>query len=303
MKILYTLYSILNTSYSIPKLAFCLLIASTIMMFLNDNVSAQSLRVAPLKYEEQLKLGAEKIGYVDVSNPSGSTITVNTQVQAFRQMNIQGDLEFYDDEQIQKAIEVDVDEFELGPREAARIFFSINSNKLPEGGVYAAVLFSADEERVADSEDIEISAINTTSRVGTLLILENGDNGVRDGDISKLDIPFWQLGTGINGAVEFSAFEGERFLAFEPGLKMSVPIAGEKDTETGLVFAGNTRRFDVDMPGDYIGIFPVKAIDEVTGSTEHDWVFAVTGIWRIIVPFFLLAITASILLQRYFSSR
>lgn len=301
-------YSVLRTTYYIPVLTLCFLTASTFTVLLSSGASAQSppvtpIRITPLKYEEQLELGAEKTGYVDVSNPGDTNITIKTQVQAFRQMNIEGDLEFYDDERIQKAIQMDLREFELGPREAARVFFDINSNQLPEGGVYAAVLFAAEESRGDDRDNLERSAINIISRVGTLLILENGDKGVKRGSISKLGIPFWQFGAGIDGDVEFTADKGERSIAFEPQLKTSIPIAGEKETETGLVFAGNTRQFSIGSHGDYLGIFPVKVTDEVTGSIGSSWVLAVTGIWRTIAPLFLLVIMASILLQRYFLHR
>lgn len=255
------------------------------------------LKVTPLKYEEQLQLGSEKTGYVDVSNSSDRTVTITTQVQAFRQVTIDGDLEFYDDEQIQSAIEVDVDEFELGPREAARIFFAIDSNQLPEGGVYAAVFFRSG---TPEAELEETSQISTTSRVGTLLLLENGQGGIKRGKFSQLDLPFWQLGNGINGYTEFTGSDRERSLAFTPELQTDIPIAGRQPVESGLVFAGHSRGFDIDRSGNYIGIFPVTVTDEVSGQQIRQWVVAVTGVWRLIVPLFIVALTISYLLQRYF---
>lgn len=259
-------------------------------------VHAFGLKVSPLKYEEQLKLGAEKTGYVDVSNPGDFSVTVGTEVQAFRQINTDGDLEFYDDKQIQKGVEVDVDEFQLAPREAARIYFAVDSNQLPEGGVYAAILFSTEEDQ---ADKLETSAIGTTSRVGTLLILENGDKGVKKGGIRNINIPFWQFGKGIEGDVNFVAADQEKSIAFEPGLRSSLPIARERDMESGLVFPGNTRRFKLDRTGGYFGVFPVEVTDEVTGDSERTWVFALTGIWQVIIPFIVLILIIGVLVARY----
>lgn len=259
--------------------------------------ASEFLKIAPLKYEEQLELGSEKTGYVDVSNPNDTTVTVTTQVQAFRQVTIDGDLEFYDDEQIQAAVEVDVDEFELGPREAARVFFEIDSNQLPEGGVYAAVFFRSEPP---EAELEGTSQISTTSRVGTLLLLENGQGGVKEGRFSQLELPFWQFGNGINGYTEFTGSDRERSLAFTPELQTDIPIAGSQPVESGLVFAGHTRGFDIDRSGNYIGIFPVTVTDEVSGQETRQWVVAVTGVWRLIVPLFVAALVISYVLQRYF---
>lgn len=285
------------------KTLFLIVSITTIYLLLSIFLSTQTtpvhafgLKVSPLKYEEQLKLGAEKTGYVDVSNPGDFNVTVGTEVQAFRQINTDGDLEFYDDEQTQKGVEVDVDEFQLAPREAARIYFAIDSNQLPEGGVYAAILFSTEENQ---ADKLETSAIGTTSRVGTLLILENGDKGVKKGGIRNINLPFWQFGKGIKGDVDFAAADQEKSIAFEPGLRSSLPIAGERDMEGGLVFPGNTRRFELDRTGGYFGVFPVEVTDEVTGDSERTWVFALTGIWQIIIPFIVLILVIGIFVGRY----
>lgn len=288
----------LNTKYFL--LFAVTLITTFTLMLSGHSVQAQSLRVEPLKYEEQLELGSEQTGFVDVSNPSDFDVIVSTEVEAFRQINTDGDLEFYEDEQISEGIEIDVDEFDLGPREAARIFFEIDSNQLPEGGVYAALLFSVD---AGGSDELDTSGFGTTTRVGTLLLLENGDEGQRSGEFRSLDIGFWQFGSGISGSTEFAALDGERSVAFTPELNTSVPIAGLEPVESGLVFAGNSRVFDIDREGDYLGIFPVAVSDSITGDTERQWVVAVTGVWQIIVPLFIIAILLSLALQYYFSRR
>ena len=277
-----------------------LTLTMSIFAFSSGSVSAQSIRVEPLKYDEQLELGQEKTGYVDVSNPGDFDITVSTEVEAFRQINTDGDLEFYEDEQISQGINIDVDEFDLGPREAARIFFDIDSNQLPEGGVYAALLFAVES---GEGDGLEASGFGTTTRVGTLLLLENGDQGERNGSFSLLDMKFWQFGSGISGEVEFAVSEGDRSVAFTPELGASMPIAGREAVESGLVFAGNSRVFDIEREGNYLGLFPVTVSDEVTGAETSRWVLAVTGVWQIIVPLFIVAILLSLALQYYFSRK
>ncbi len=266
----------------------------------SGSVSAQSIRVEPLKYDEQLELGQEKTGYVDVSNPGDFDITISTEVEAFRQINTDGDLEFYEDEQISQGINIDVDEFDLGPREAARIFFEIDSNQLPEGGVYAALLFAVES---GEGDGFEASGFGTTTRVGTLLLLENGDEVERDGSFIFLDMSFLQFGSAISGVTEFAASDGERYVAFTPELSVSMPIAGQESLESGLVFAGNSRVFDIEREGNYLGLFPVTVSDEVTGEEISRWIFAVTGVWQIIVPLFILAILLSLVLQYHFSRK
>lgn len=276
----------------------CLLTIAGAVLWWNDTAYMTSfLRVSPLQYKEQLELGAEKVGYVDVSNPDDFEVTITTEVQAFRQINSEGDLEFYDDEHVQKGINVDVDTFELGPREAARVFFEIDTNRLPEGGVYAALLFRSSKGDLNSGT----SHISTTTRAGPLLILENGDGGVREGGISQLDMPWWQFGSGISGRVAFKASEdSQKALAFEPQLGTDIPLAGDEAMSSGLVFPGNTREFTLERDGHYLGIFPVSVTDSVTGDNQRQWILAVTGVWQIILPAFLAAIAASIGLQRYF---
>ncbi len=275
-----TLSSVICTKATFLVTATIILSVALSLIAAKHPVNAFGLKVSPLKYEAQLELGDKKLGYIDVSNPSDFSVTVTPEVEAFRQIDTDGNLEFYEDEQLKKGITLNQNRFDLGPREAARIFFTINSNNLPEGGVYGALLFGINSQ---DEQSGDRPSIATTTRVGTLLLLENGDNGVKNGKISRFDIPFWQFGDGINGSVAFRAQESERALAFAPELQTVLPLAGETGMESGLVFPGNTRDFTINRHGSYIGVFPVEVKDEITGSTQRSWVLAVTGIWRIII--------------------
>ena len=266
------------------------------VLFGSSSAYSLGLKVTPLKYEEVLEVGEQKTGFVDVANPNDSDIIVQTSVEGFRQINNQGDLEFFEDERLEAGIEIDVDEFELGPREAARIQFDINTNNLPEGGVYAALFFQTETQGTTD----DISGIGTTARVGTLLILQNGE-GDKIGKITDLSMPFWQFGTGIGGSLSFHNDETDKSIGFNPGLSMEVTPWGERvDQESGLVLPGVTRDFDIERRGDYFGILPITVYDDVTGEEVSTWVFAITGLWRFILPFLLLTAVASLLLQRYF---
>lgn len=257
---------------------------------------SMGLKITPLKYEETLEVGEEKTGYVDVANPNDQTITVSSEVQAFRQINSRGDLEFYGSERYKEAIQIDVEEFELEPREAARVRFDIDSSALPEGGVYAALFF----ETTAQETSEDISSIGTSARVGTLLILQNGE-GVKSGRIDDLNLSFWQLGDGIEGSLAYHNSDEEKAIGFNPELKTQVtPWGGVTDMESGLVLPGVTRELAVNQPGDYLGLIPVTVIDDTTGSEKNTWVFAVTGLWRLILPVFLLTLLGSLILQRYF---
>lgn len=266
-------------------LVIMLLLGSMIVRSYPAN--AFGLKVAPLKYEAQLELGDEKIGYVDVSNPNDFTVTVTPEIEAFRQIDTDGNLEFYEDIRLQEGITLNQNKFDLGPRKAARVFFTINSNNLPEGGVYGALLFGVNNR---GGQSDERSSIATTTRVGTLLLLKNGDAGVRKGRISRVDIPLWQFGEGIEGNVAFHTQKSRHALAFEPQLQFTIPLAGKTDVNSGIVFPGNTRDFTIQRQGNYFGIFPVEVTDEITGSTQRSWVVAITGIWQIIIPAVFIAV-------------
>lgn len=260
-----------------------------------SQAGAVGLRATPLKYEEQIELGSSKTGFVDVSNPNDVTITITTSVRGFRQVDLDGNLEFYEDEQLNEGIAINVDRFDLGPREAARVFFQIDSNKLPEGGVYGVLFFETTSQKASPAT----SSIETGSRVGTLLILENGDRGVKEGRIEGLNIDFWQFGSGIEGDVFYRNPESELAIGYAPGLSGRLLWADEREIETGMVLPGVIRKFPFELKGDYFGLLPLTLADATTGAETTGWVLAVTGVWRVVVPLIIMAILASFGLYRY----
>ncbi|QQR52233.1 hypothetical protein IPG36_06760 [bacterium] len=48
----------------------------------------------PLQYEAALDGGKVSTGYVDVANPTGTSILIKSSVRGFRQTGIDGQLEF-----------------------------------------------------------------------------------------------------------------------------------------------------------------------------------------------------------------
>jgi len=154
-----------------------------------------SLQVAPLQYTGNLIPGRVESGYVDVSNPTDTTIQVTSDVQGFRQTGTNGDLQFFSNPDLNAGIQVGLTSFTLGPRDALRDVFSINPSKLPQGGVYAAIFFRTQAQNQASNS----SFVTESANVGTLLILTNGGAGSHRGAITGLKLPFWQFGPGLRG--------------------------------------------------------------------------------------------------------
>ena len=112
-------------------LAVCCLLVGA--FFVAPPVSAASLKVAPLEYRTTLKQGEKKKGFIDVSNPTKETVRVRTSAQAFRQIDDNGSLQFFDNEQVSAGVLLDLDEFELGPLEAVRMYFILDSTRCVRG--------------------------------------------------------------------------------------------------------------------------------------------------------------------------
>ncbi len=251
-----------------------------------------TVSVSPLKYQDSLTGSTSKLGFIDVSNPSDSTISLKSEVDAFRQINLSGDLQFYHDDAITGGITVSASEFDLGPREAVRVAFTINPNKLPKGGVYAAIFFATVPSPSVASGTI----IMQSARAGTLLILDNGGAGKKSGLINQLNLSWLQLGNGLRGTIQY-ANQGEppRSIAYNPTLGVRAFWWGGKSFVNGpLVFPGNKREFSFFKPGSYIGIIPLVVNDQNTGKSRVALVIAITGIWRVVA--LIIAVASGVLI-------
>lgn len=271
-------------TYVRPIILSLVVAAATLM--LPGYVRADAgLQLNPLRYDDVLSTDAVKNGFIDVANPSDTTVTIKTSVRGFRQADLDGNLAFFDDAALREGIIPGLKAFDLGPRESVRVVFTVNPVKLPRGGVYAAVFFST----VPQAASSATSFITETANVGTLLILRNGGTGVKSGQIGRLALPFFQFGSAVRGQVVYHNTNRDTGgLAFAPKLEVKVLPWGTKSLFDGpFVMPTSSRRFDLFKPGSFLGLLPVTVHDQVAGDTETAWVLAMTGWYRTLVPIVL----------------
>jgi hypothetical protein len=245
------------------------------------------LQLNPLKYEDVITGNRVKTGFIDVSNPSDTTVVIITDVQGFRQADLDGNLAFFPDEQLKAGIKPGLDRFELGPRESIRVAFNVDPSKLPRGGVYAAVFFRTEPP----TPEANVSYIAEAANVGTLLMLRNGEAGEQIGQVSGLRLPFWQFGRGLRGELEYHNTDRDRGgLAVRPALESRVTPWGRVHKLTGpFIMPQASRRFAFVRPGSYFGLLPVSVADGATGHAVTRWVFALTGWYQVLVLLLALA--------------
>lgn len=234
-----------------------------------------SLKIAPLKYQEPLELGKPKQGFVDVSNPSDSAVSIRAELQGFRQTGTDGTIEFYDDPNLAKGIIIDAPEFELGAREAARIAFTINPNNLKPGGVYAALFFRTVPQPVSAAG----TTISQSARVGTLLILDIGGQGKKEGVVTRVKVPWFSFGREISLSYVYkNTGTSEQAIAFNPAFTAKAGVfTRPKESPTGLVMSGNEREFSHKISGNYVGIIPVTVRDAETGDSKTAYTLGIVG--------------------------
>lgn len=256
------------TRLSLVGLALvCCVIGSAVFSL---QVSALGLKVQPLIYSDTLNQGETKKGYVDVSNPTNEKVQLKTSVQAFRQIDDQGNLEFYDSEQIEAGLKVDLDEFELGPKQALRLYFVLDGTKLPSGDVFAALFVSSKPKKLDEGSA-------TAVRVGTLFTIVNGTPGAREAAVTGLDVPFWQFGDQITGSYQINnTADADKASGYYPEVNISLwPFGGKTTDKSSLVFAGNTRSNDFAVDGPAFGIYKLTA--DYQYSSQDRWIFVAKG--------------------------
>lgn len=258
------------------KIVFSLLIMIGLSTGLGLSASALSLQVRPLLYKSTLKSNATKKGYVDVTNTGGDELTLDTSVQAFRQIDDKGNLEFFDDEQVRAGLIPDLTKFKLKPGQTERLYFLLRGDKLPSGDVFAALFVTSQSSKDGN--------IGQALRIGTLFTLINGTPGPRQAAITQISTKFWQVGYGIRGdyTVRNLAKAGQA-TGFYPAVTLQVdPLHQSQTKTTSLVFAGRERTSSFELSGARFGLYRVSV--SVDGSQQSRWVFAVTGFWRWLTP-------------------
>lgn len=250
----------------------------------HDSVHAtDNLQMRPLLYRETIEIGQQKRGVVDIANGSAETAGVLLQVRFFRQIGDDGELTFYDNADEAAAIVLDVSDIELKGKEAARVGFTIDGAKLPQGDIFAVVFATTKHPGAPQT-------IVPTVQVGTLLILENGRPGPRAARIAGLSVAPFQAGGTVRGTVSVAnPANPERASGFFPKIKVEISPWGRSTQFDGpLIYAGRTRTFDFSVPSNQFGLFKITV--HANGASESRYVFLMTGWWRIVVPVGMLII-------------
>lgn len=238
-------------------------------------VGALGLKIAPQKYESQLSSGETKKGFVDISNPESVPVTVDLDVQAFRQIDDEGSLEFFESEQLRAGVQLDYEQLSLGPRESFRVFFLLDGTKLPEGDVFGAILASTTPDDSAGSQQ--------SVRVGTLLLLQNGTPGSREAEVVSFNSSFLHIGDGLTATFAIrNTADPRSSTGFTPSITVGRAPWGSETVKGPLVFAGRTRTVDYRVQGNYFG--PIMLTASVGDNSKGQLVFAVTGYWRWLAP-------------------
>ncbi|MBC7746646.1 hypothetical protein H7Y40_01550 [Pedobacter sp.] len=273
------------------KTILLLTMITGLALFIVPSVSAVSLKMQPLLYSESIAKGDTKKGFIDISNPTGQTIKLQSSVQAFRQTDDNGSLQFYDNEQVSAGIIPDLKDFELGPREAIRMYFLIDGTKLPPGDVFAAIF-------VATKGQQESRGVAESVRLGTILTIVNGTAGARQAAIESLSTSWFQFGTAIAGNYRVkNTADPTQTTGFYPDVTVAVtPFTSSVVSKAPLVTAGKSREGSFSLQGDRFGIYKLTA--SYGDSQQSRWVFVVTGFWQWLAPLLVVIIIFALFLLR-----
>ena len=245
-----------------------------------------ALKLAPLQYRTHLELGAPQTGILDVSNPTGAPVKLQTEVQGFRQTDNDGTLEYYDDERLRAAITPSLGAFTLGPREAVRLSFVVDPNKLGPGGSYGVIFVRTLPSGPAPAQ------LGTSARIGTLLIMDVAGTGQRQGTVGLTALPAWHYGSApIRVQLTYhNTGTARTALAFAPQLELSLDHQPAAVVPDPFVFPGRTRTVATSFkPGNRIGLVTVRVGDTSGGSspvTRRIWL--VSGYWTWLLPLLII---------------
>lgn len=230
-----------------------------------------SLRVQPLQYQESLQKGERKKGFIDVSNPMSQPAKVTFTVEGFRQIDNDGNLAFYPDEQLRRGIQLDYDAFEIPAKKSLRLYFAVDGTKLPTGDVFAAIF----AQTIADA-----GSASPSVRIGSLLLLTNQTPSAHKAEVTALTAPVLQIGSTLSGRVAVkNTAQANTSSGFFPTVTISLwPFGPTTSIKGPLVFAGNTRQVLFNMPSNQLGIYRLSAA--VGDSHKTRWVVIITGTWR-----------------------
>lgn len=212
---------------------------------------ALSLELRPLQYTAQLKAGDKQKGYIDVTNTTSDSITLQTQVQAFKQIDNQGNLTFYDDSRVAAGLIPDLKEAQLGAGQTLRMYFLLDGTKLPQGDVFAALFF-----KTATAAG---SGAGGSVRLGTLFSIQNGTPAAHTAALKRVSVPFFQTGSNVSGTYMIqNTADPSQNTGFYPEVKIvAAPANVNVSHVSNLVFAGRTRTNRFTVPITDFGLYIV----------------------------------------------
>lgn len=261
------------------------LLAGVAAFIYAGTAGAATLKISPLSYRVDLASGEKKKGYVDITNPGPVTEKVQLTVQAFRQIDDNGTLEFYDNAALSAGLLLDYQQVEIGPHEVLHLAFIADGTKLPGGDVFGAIL--------AATLPGEESAANQAAQVGALVIISNGQTPQHTAKVEHLSVPIVQAGENVSvrfvlrNTTPLGAASG-----FSPPVTITMWPYISDTVEGPLVFAGRSRQVDYLKKGNYFGILRVQA---TTGdSSQVAYSLAITGYWRWMIPAIIAGIGISL---------
>jgi hypothetical protein len=264
-----------------------LLLGFGMLGFMQHPVAAEgSLQVQPLQNEASLQKGERKKGFIDVTNPRPVDAKVKFSVAGFKQVDTAGNLSFYDSEQLRAGIMLDYEEYTIPANKTLRLFYIIDSTRLPTGDLFAAIF----AQTVNESTGSAMSSV----RVGSLLILTNGTPGVRQAEITKIDAGWLQTGADVNGKVTIrNTAPADSSSGFFPNITIGLwPFGQTTNIKGPLVFAGNSREARFVIPSNQLGIYKLTA--SYGESKKTQWVLVITGVWRWVVLAIITILPATI---------
>lgn len=239
------------------------------------SAAADGLSIGPLEYKTSLKAGEVKKGFVEVQNQSGQPVEVHLKARAFKQVNDQGGLQFYDAEAISDGIKLDLNDVTIPPHAGVHVYFLLDGSKLPSGDVFAAILAST----TGNDQAVTVPSV----QVGTLLLVENGTPPSHHAKITTLQAPWLQVGGKLAAKFTVQNTDPARKLTgFTPSITVSAWPYTHKTVQGPLIFAGRAREVAYTQPGNYFG--PLLLRIKTGSSEESSLIFAVTGFWQWLAP-------------------
>ena len=238
-----------------------------VLLCLAIPMPAKGLKVAPVVYNVQLQSGNNKKGFIDITNTESVKTKYTFTVQAFKQINAEGGLQFYDNDMMKAGVLLDYSEYEIEPRQTLRLAFIADGSKLPSGDSFAAIFAAASSTDAPGAP---------SARVGTILIIQNGTPAEHKAQITALDVPFWQIGDNIKGSYKIkNTSDPNKSAGFMPAVDITIdPLHQSVRNQSSLVFAGIERQNDFAVQTNRFGFYKVTVA--FGDSKAEKWVFFAT---------------------------